>query len=151
MEIFTDHDGEVVLKKYSPIGEIATVAKDYTDSLYHTLGHISCICDRDMVVSASGSPKRELWEKPLSGEMEQAMANRQALRLNAASGAKLIPLTNEDTASQYTAQVMAPILSDGEVIGAVVLLSREAGAVMDDVAFKVAETTAAIVGKQMEQ
>ena len=96
MEIFTDHDGEVVLKKYSPIGEIATVAKDYTDSLYHTLGHISCICDRDMVVSASGSPKRELWEKPLSGEMEQAMANRQALRLNAVSGAKLIPLTNED-------------------------------------------------------
>lgn len=151
LEIFTDHDGEVVLKKYSPIGEIATIAKDYTDSLYRTLGHISCICDRDMVVSASGSPKRELWEKPLSSEMEQAMMNRQALRLNAVNGAKLIPLTNEDTAQQYTAQVIIPILSDGEVIGALVLLSRESGAVMDDTAFKVAETTATIVGRQMEQ
>lgn len=141
----------MVLKKYSPIGEIATIAKDYTDSLYRTLGHISCICDRDMVVSASGSPKRELWEKPLSTEMEQAMMNRQSLRLNAVNGAKLIPLTNEDTAQQYTAQVMVPILSDGEVIGALVLLSKESGTVMDDTAFKVAETTATIVGRQMEQ
>ena len=38
LEIYTDHDGEVVLKKYSPIGEIANIAKDYTDSLYRTLG-----------------------------------------------------------------------------------------------------------------
>lgn len=141
----------MVLKKYSPIGEIATIAKDYTDSLYRTLGHISCICDRDMVVSASGSPKRELWEKPLSSDMEQAMMNRQAMRLNAVNGAKLIPLTNEDIAEQYTAQVIVPIVSDGEVIGALVLLSKDSGAVMDDVAFKVAETTATIVGRQMEQ
>ena len=54
LEIYTDHDGEVVLKKYSPIGEIANIAKDYTDSLYRTLGHITCICDRDAVVSAHG-------------------------------------------------------------------------------------------------
>lgn len=58
LEIYTDHDGEVVLKKYSPIGEISSIAKDYTDSLYRSLGHIACICDRDMVVSASGSPRR---------------------------------------------------------------------------------------------
>ncbi|MEF9895012.1 MAG: stage V sporulation T C-terminal domain-containing protein [Clostridia bacterium] len=151
LEIFTDHDGEVVLKKYSPIGEIATIAKDYTDSLYRSLGCIACICDRDMVVSASGSPKRELWEKPLSSEMEQVIQNRMPLKLNAASGARLIPVTNEDTAEQYTSQVIVPILSDGEVIGALVLLSRESGAVMDDTFFKVAETTAIIVGRQMEQ
>ena len=53
LEIFTDHDGEVVLKKYSPIGEIATIAKDYTDSLYRTLGHVALISDRDAVVSAT--------------------------------------------------------------------------------------------------
>ena len=68
LEIYTDHDGEVVLKKYSPIGEIATIAKDYTDSLHRTLGHIVCISDRDAIVSASGAPKREMLEKPLSTE-----------------------------------------------------------------------------------
>ena len=151
LEIFTDHDGEVVLKKYSPIGEIATIAKDYTESLYRSLGCISCICDRDMVVSASGSPNRELWEKPLSTEMENAMQNRQPIRLNASQGAKIIPVTTEEGADQYTALVMVPILADGEVIGALVLLSRENGAVMDEVAYKVAETTAIIVGRQMEQ
>ena len=58
LEIYTDHDGEVVLKKYSPIGEIAAIARDYTDSLYRSLGHICCICDRDMIVSASGATKK---------------------------------------------------------------------------------------------
>lgn len=88
LEIYTDHDGEVVLKKYSPIGEISSIAKDYTDSLYRSLGHIACICDRVMVVSASGSPKKELWERPLSPEMESAIQSRQTLHLNAAGGAQ---------------------------------------------------------------
>ena len=151
LEIFTDHDGEVVLKKYSPIGEIATIAKDYTDSLHRSLGHTACICDRDMVVSASGSPKRELWEKPISQELENAIQNRQTLHLNASQGAKMISITNEDPADSYTAQIMVPILADGEVIGALLLLSKESGANMDDTDLKVAETTAAIVGRQMEQ
>ena len=68
LEIFTDHDGEVVLKKYSPIGEIASIAKDYTDSLYRTLGHVALISDRDAVVSSSGAAKREYVEKALSPE-----------------------------------------------------------------------------------
>ncbi len=149
LEIFTDHDGEVVLKKYSPIGEIATIAKDYTDSLHRTLGFIACICDRDAVVSASGSPKRELWEKPLSAELETAIQNRQTI-VNGAGG-KMMAVTQDDDPSGYTAQIMVPILCDGEVIGALLLLSREANAVIDETAKKVAETTATIVGRQMEQ
>ncbi len=151
LEIYTDHDGEVVLKKYSPIGEIAAIARDYTDSLYRSLGHICCICDRDMVVSASGASKRELWEKPLSHEMENAISNRQTLHLNAASNARMIPITNEDDPGSYTAQIVVPIIADGEVIGAVALLSRESGVKMSDTDLKVAETTAGIVGRQMEQ
>ena len=87
LEIFTDHDGEVVLKKYSPIGEIANIAKDYTDSLYRTLGHITCICDRDAVVSATGGAKRELIEKPLSAEVENILQSRQISVLNLSAGA----------------------------------------------------------------
>ncbi|MDL2206643.1 stage V sporulation protein T [Eubacteriales bacterium OttesenSCG-928-N13] len=151
LEIFTDHDGEVVLKKYSPIGEIATIAKDYTDSLHRSLGHISCICDRDMVVSASGSPKRELWEKGISTELDNAIQNRQAMHLNVSNGDKMISITGEDTADGYTAQIMVPILADGEIIGALLLLSKESGVSMDETDLKVAETTATIVGRQMEQ
>ena len=151
LEIFTDHDGEVVLKKYSPIGEIAAIARDYTDSLYRTLGHVALISDRDAVVSASGSAKREYAEKPLSPEVDQILQSRRMQVLNLSSGARMIPVTGDDRSDQYSAQIIAPILADGEIIGGLILLSRESGVQMSDIDQKVAETTANIVGRQMEQ
>ena len=151
LEIFTDHDGEVVLKKYSPIGEIAAIARDYTDSLYRTLGHEALISDRDAVVSASGSAKREYAEKPLSPEVDQILQSRRMQVLNLSSGARMIPVTGDDRSDQYSAQIIAPILADGEIIGGLILLSRESGVQMSDIDQKVAETTANIVGRQMEQ
>ena len=123
LEIFTDHDGEVVLKKYSPIGEIAAIAKDYTDSLYRSLGHIACISDRDAIVSASGAPKRDMLEKPLSAEIEAVLQGRQTVVNSMADGGKLVPITNDDAGAGYTAQVIAPIIADGEIIGGLILLS----------------------------
>ena len=151
LEIYTDKDGEVILKKYSPIGEISNFAKDYTESLFRSLGHIACITDKDMIVSASGVSRKELWEKPISRDLEQAIASRQVVTANRGSGTRLVPVTNEDDAQAYTAQVICPIIADGESIGAVVLLSREPAARMGDTELKVAETTASIVGRQMEQ
>lgn len=151
LEIYTDHDGEVVLKKYSPIGEIASIAKDYTDSLYRSLGHVALISDRDMIVSCSGTTRKDLMDKGLSGDIERLIAQRQTVRLNAADGARMLMVTPEDDASAYTAQIVAPILSDGDVIGSLILLSRENGVRMTDIDQKVAETTAGIVGRQMEQ
>jgi len=151
LEIYTDHDGEVVLKKYSPIGEISAIAKDYTDSLYRTLGHITCICDRDAVVSISGTNRKELMEKPLSSDVDQILQSRQTSIMNLTSGDRMLPVTGDDKADQYTAQLITPILSDGEIIGGLILLSRETGSHMTDIDQKVAETTATIVGRQMEQ
>lgn len=151
LEIFTDHDGEVVLKKYSPIGEIASIARDYTDSLHRTLGHVALISDRDAVVSSSGAGKREYVEKPLSPEADQILQGRQLTVLNLSSGARMIPVTSDDHPEHYSAQILAPILSDGEIVGGLILLSRESGLQMSDVDRKVAETTAGIIGRQMEQ
>ena len=151
LEIYTDKDGEVILKKYSPIGEISNFAKDYTESLFRSLGHIACITDKDMIVSASGVSRKELWEKPISRDLEQAIASRQVVTANRGSGTRLVPVTSEEDAQAYTAQVICPIIADGESIGAVVLLSREPSARMGDTELKVAETTASIVGRQMEQ
>lgn len=151
LEIYTDRDGEVILKKYSPIGEMSSFAKDYTESLFRSLGHIACIVDRDQVVAASGVSKKELWDKPISADLENAIQGRQTMTLNRTGGAKIVPVTNEEDMSGYTAQVVSPIIADGEAIGAVLLLSREQGAKMGDTEVKVAETAAGIVGRQMEQ
>ena len=152
LEIYTDRDGEVILKKYSPIGEMSSFAKDYTESLFRSLGHIAVIVDRDQVVAASGVPRKELWDKPISRELETAIASRQTVALNRASGGRVITVTTEDdAAAAYTAQVISPIIADGEAIGAVLLMSRENGARMGDTELKVAETAAGIVGRQMEQ
>ena len=151
LEIYTDRDGEVILKKYSPIGEMSAFAKDYTESLFRSLGHIACIVDRDQVVAASGVSKKELWDKPISHDLETAIANRQTVMLNKQNGSHTVAVTNEEDPAGYTAQVLSPIIADGEAIGAVLLLSREQGARMGDTEMKVAETAAGIVGRQMEQ
>ena len=132
LEIYTDRDGEVILKKYSPIGEMSSFAKDYTESLFRSLGHIACIVDRDQVVAASGVSKKELWDKPISPDLESAIQSRQTMALNRNGGGKIVPVTNEEDVSGYTAQVVSPIIADGEAIGAVLLLSREQGARMGD-------------------
>jgi len=151
LEIYTDRDGEIILKKYSPIGEMQSFAKDYTESLFRSLGHIACIVDRDQVVAASGVSKKELWDKPISHDLENAIANRQTVAINRNLGGKTVAITNEEDPQGYTAQVLSPIIADGEAIGAVLLLSREQGARMGDTELKVAETAAGIVGRQMEQ
>ena len=152
LEIYTDRDGEVILKKYSPIGEMSSFAKDYTESLFRSLGHIAVIVDRDQVVAASGVPRKELWDKPISRDLETAIASRQTVALNRQSGGRTMAVTTEeDTNAAYTAQVISPIIADGEAIGAVLLMSRENGVRMGDTELKVAETAAGIVGRQMEQ
>ncbi len=152
LEIYTDRDGEVILKKYSPIGEMSSFAKDYTESLFRSLGHIAVIVDRDQVVAASGVSRKELWDKPISQDLESAIANRQTMTLNRQQGGRTVAVTNEDDANAaYTAQVISPIIADGEAIGAVLLMSRENGVRMGDTEIKVAETAAGIVGRQMEQ
>ena len=143
--------GEVILKKYSPIGEMSAFAKDYTESIFRAMGHIACIVDRDQVVAASGVSKKELWDKPISHDLEAAIANRQTVALNRQNGSRTVAVTSEEDPSGYTAQVLSPIIADGEAIGAVLLLSREQGARMGDTELKVAETAAGIVGRQMEQ
>jgi len=151
LEIYTDHDGEVILKKYSPIGEIAAIAKDYTDSLYRTLGHVALISDRDAIVSFSGTNKKDYVEKALSQEVDRILQSRQMQVLNLSSGAKMVPVTSDDRPDVYSAQILVPILADGEIIGGLILLSRDSGVQMSDIDQKVAETTASIVGRQMEQ
>ncbi len=81
LEIFVDREGEVILKKYSPIGELGDFAKEYADSLYESTGHISLIADRDMVIAVAGAAKKEFIDKPISRAVENAIEDRKVIIL----------------------------------------------------------------------
>jgi len=147
LEIFVDRDGEVILKKYSPIGELGEFAKEYADSLSETLGHITLITDRDVVIAAGGPSKKDFLEKAVAIEVERAMENRQTI-VNEQSGEYEV---TRDRTEQLGSRVIVPIVSGGDPIGAVMILSRDDKVRMGELETKMAETAAGFLGKQMEQ
>ncbi|MEG3072441.1 MAG: stage V sporulation protein T [Peptococcaceae bacterium] len=153
LEIFVDREGEVILKKYSPIGELGEFAKEYADSLYEALGHISCIADRDNIIAVSGAPKKEFLNKPVGNAIEKVMEDRKAIIINnpGENASCWDCLFIEEGACKFSCEVIAPIISEGDPIGAVILASKEPEMEMGEMELKLAETAAGFLAKQMEQ
>ena len=147
LEIFTDREGEIILKKYSPMAELGIFAKQYAEALSQVSGHMVCICDRDQIIAASGNGKKELFGKAISKELEQLVVNRDVF-ISEKEGKKSIPMINGD--ELYTDQILYPILSDGDVIGAVGILSREPKADFNETEQKLCYVAAGFLGRQME-
>ncbi len=151
LEIFTDREGEVILKKYSPIGELGDFAHEYVESLNQTLDHIACVTDKDYIVAIAGAAKKEYLDKSISSDLEAIMEQRRPVVANRGEDGRIHSVrASEDGQAPYTAQVVAPIIADGDPIGAVVLLSKEPNVHMGDVELKVSETAAGFLAKQME-
>ncbi|HUW66355.1 MAG TPA: stage V sporulation protein T [Spirochaetia bacterium] len=153
LEIFVDRDGEVILKKYSPIGELGEFAKEYADSLYEALGHITCITDRDTIIAVSGAAKKEYINKPVGPVIEKVMEDRRAVIINAPGEDPFCKdcMIMDNGECKYSAEVIAPIIAEGDPIGAVILASREPNVKMAEMELKLAETAAGFLAKQMEQ
>lgn len=149
LEIFTDREGGVILKKYSPIEELSNFSQEYAEALNHTLGHIVIIADKDAIISVSGSTKKEYIDKRVTNELENIMNERKTFFLSKSSD-KAIPLHEDEDASKYSGQVIAPIIAEGDSVGAVVIVSKD-GSIFGELQIKLAETAAAFLGKQMEQ
>ncbi|QNO14869.1 stage V sporulation protein T [Alkalicella caledoniensis] len=147
LEIFVDRDGEVILKKYSPIGELGDFAKEYAESLHDSLGHICAIADRDMIIAVSGGAKKEYLNKTIGNAVERAMEERRTVKGD--QDKDLAILQDED--NNYTAKVVAPIIANGDPIGGVIVCSKESGATFNDVEIKMAEAAASFLAKQMAQ
>jgi len=147
LEIFVDRDGEVILKKYSPIGELGDFAKEYAESLHESTGHITIITDRDTVIALAGASKKEYLEKPIGNVLENCMEGRKIV-MQAGGGTFEIL---RDTGENYSSFVAAPIVAGGDPIGTVVLLSKEDGMIMGEMESKMVETAAGFLAKQMEQ
>ncbi len=148
LEIFTDREGEIILKKYSPIGELGQFAKQYADSLNQTTGHIVAITDKDMFIAASGPTKKDLLTKSISHELEEVINERESV-VAGKEDKNYIRITNED--DEFTYQVINPIISEGDAIGAVIILTKDAKVKFGEMETKLASTAAAFLGRQMEQ
>lgn len=150
LEIFTDKEGEVILKKYSPIGELSEFATEYAETLNKTTGHIACITDKDTVIAISGASKKEWLEKEVSNELERIMEDKEQY-ISKENNDLSVPITqNENKDRIYNSQVIYPIISDGNTIGSVILLSKDSKIKMSEVEQKVAQSAANFLGKQME-
>ena len=149
LEIFTDRDGEVIFKKYSPIGELLGFATQYAETLYKTSSHPVIVCDRDTVVAFAGVPKKECQEKKVSPDIESIMESRQMYtRKNDGKNFYVV-----DGNEKIVMSCAVPIISGGDVIGAVVSTQNAEDTMTepDDTEIKLVQTAATFLGKQMEE
>jgi AbrB family transcriptional regulator (stage V sporulation protein T) len=147
LEIFVDRDGEVILKKYSPISELGDFAKEYAESLYESTNHITMISDRDHIIAISGGSKKDYLEKRIGEVVESSMENRKTL-MESNQGQYDICKDLQETYSSY---VVAPIIAGGDPIGTVIMVNKDENVKMNQMEVKMSETAAGFLAKQMEQ
>ncbi len=146
LEIYTQADGEVIFKKYSPVGELGADTKQYVDVLSRTTGLAAVICDRDRVVAAAGMPKKDIVGKRISPMLESYMERRSGYTLGTDKDTIVI---SEDMPKEIA--VMSPIIGAGDILGAVALLCDEKKKTPGVVDVKLAQVAAGFMSKQMEE
>jgi AbrB family transcriptional regulator (stage V sporulation protein T) len=149
LEIFTDREGEVVLKKYSPIGELGEFAVEYAEALYQSTGFPAIITDRDIVVASSGITKKNLDGARISTQLDKVIDERNLVISKTES--KFVPITNDGGEKVFPLQMVQPILSNGDPIGSVIICSSNTSKEFTEVESKLLQTASNFLGKQMEQ
>ncbi len=146
LEIFTAKDGEVILKKYSPIGELNEFSQEYAETLGETLGHGVIVTDLDSIIAVSKLPKKDYKEKSISKELEELIENRVS---NHVKDNKLISLHRDDL-MDYKSQIIIPIISSsGDCIGSICLVAKEASGLSESDE-KLLKVAANFLGKQVQ-
>ena len=147
MEIFINGDGEIILKKYSPVGEMSSFAKQYTDSLAQASGHIAIITDRDTVVAVSGGLKGCVGKR-VSKELENCMHDRELIL--AAKGQMGFMNIIEDMKEEISDIAVGTILAAGDVAGSVCLVDTKGHAEFGEVERKLIQAATGFIGKHLE-
>ena len=146
LEIYTEKDGEVIFKKYSPMGDLQDFAAQLCEAIGKNAGHIAAVADRDSIIAVSGAPKRELLEKRNSSELEQLMEQRRNYRYRSGE-TRLRPA---EAVENYHLGVAAPIIAEGDLMGCVMLLMNDNDAAPTESEQILAQTIAGFLGRQME-
>ncbi len=146
LEIYTEKDGEVIFKKYSPMGDLSDFAAQICDSIGKNTGRIAAVSDRDSIIALAGAPRRDLLDKRNSPDLEHLMEQRKPYRY-AAGDAKIFAT---ESTERYFLGVAAPVLSEGDLMGCVMLLLEDKDEPLDEADQKLAQTIASFLGQQME-
>lgn len=149
LEIFTDKEGGVILKKYSPISELNQFAGEFTESAYNILGSGALVTDTDQVVAVSGGSKKDYMEKKISPEVEKIIHEKKAYTAFGEENVSPITALNEEEIN-YTSQIIIPIVSQGDAIGSVIFFSRSNDRELGESDIKAAELGAYFLARQME-
>ena len=149
LEIYTDREGQVILKKYSPIGELNEFAQEYCESLSENTSQIAIITDRDHVIAISGGSKKEYIEKRISPELEKLIEGRATYITNEDNNPIKV-IYEEDDVEEYKSQVISPIVMQGDPIGSVILISKVEDSIIGDLELKLVGVASGFLSKQME-
>ena len=146
LEIYTDTDGEVIFKKYSPVGELSDFVSTYAEVISKVGNFPVLISDRDHIVAAAGISKREFLERRITQSAEEFIENRKSYHFSE----KQYPLQPVE-GMESQALLIYPIISAGDVIGSVIMLSTEEKRVPTETDVKLIQTAAAFLGRQTEE
>ena len=146
LEIYTEKDGGVIFRKYSPMGELQDFAAQICESIGANTGRIAAVSDRDSIIALCGAPRRELMDKPNSRELERLMEGRKSYRYQPGQ----TKLRATEASDKYHLGVAAPILSQGDLMGCVLLLMDEGDNPLAEEDQRLAQTVAGFLGRQME-
>ncbi|MBQ4066183.1 MAG: AbrB/MazE/SpoVT family DNA-binding domain-containing protein [Clostridia bacterium] len=146
LEIYTDRDGEVIFKKYSPIGELSQFAAQYAETLYKTCGIAVVICDRDAVIASAGLPKREYSDRKLSRELEEIIEGRALFTSNGSEEISVVE------GGQHCVSCAMPIISGGDITGCVASVkTADSPSLQAGLEAKLIQTAAGFFGRQLEE
>lgn len=145
LEIFTDRDGQIVFKKYSPIAELSNYALEYVNTLREALSCDAFVCDKDSILAVSGGKSSEYTDSYISKDM---IARIEAREIVNSAGDEAVEVIEREDISGVKGQIICPVILDGDPIGAIILVSKERS--FDEADVKVAKTVALLLEKQME-
>ncbi|ALX49437.1 stage V sporulation protein T [Lentibacillus amyloliquefaciens] len=145
LEIFVDREGEVILKKYSPINELSSFAKEYAEALFDSLNYPVLICDRDEIIAVAGESKKDYLNKSIGSQPEKTMEERTMTYETEQTESELIQGQEE----QLDSYCISPIIANGDPIGCVMLFSKD-GNKLSEVEQKSIQTASSFLAKQME-
>ncbi|NLO45003.1 MAG: AbrB/MazE/SpoVT family DNA-binding domain-containing protein [Clostridiales bacterium] len=146
LEIYTDADGEVIFKKYSPIGELSNQTKQYAEVLYRNTNLPVLITDRDRVIACAGIPKKDALERRVGSSLESIMESRSGY-VATVDNERIRPIDGLDK----NAGIAYPIIGAGDVSGSVIILMNENGSIPTPTEIKLTQVAASFLGKQMEE
>lgn len=149
LEIFTNRDGEIMLKKYSPIGELGEFAGSYAQALAQAVEALVCITDRDYVIAAAGAGRKELEGEHLSKEVEELMEKRGTFVVSDVHSE--LPILSKEWKSDHKGAVVSTISCNGDCQGSVIMLEKTGGGEQVNILKALATSAANFLGKHMEQ